>query len=230
MSLPYEMRDVQGPPPGWYPAWGKRGLDLLLGGLALALLSPVLLAIAAAIKLEDRGPVLYRQERIGRGGRPFLLTKFRSMCVGAERMGAGILVEDNDSRITRVGRIVRKLSLDELAQLFDVIRGDMSLVGPRPGLRYQAELYDPEQRRRLTVRPGITGWAQVNGRNAIRWPERIRLDVEYVDTLGLGRDLSIMFRTLPAVLSGSDQIADADYWKQRREQLRGEGQPTEQGS
>jgi lipopolysaccharide/colanic/teichoic acid biosynthesis glycosyltransferase len=230
MSLPYDMGDVPGPKPGWYAAFGKRGVDLLLGGLALVLLSPVLLAIAAAIKLEDRGPVLYRQERIGKDGKPFLLTKFRSMCIGAEKMGAGILVENNDSRITRVGWIIRKLSLDELAQLFDVIRGDMSLVGPRPGLRYQAELYDVEQRRRLTVRPGITGWAQVNGRNAIRWPERIRLDVEYVDTLSLSRDLSIMLRTLPAVLSGSDQIADADYWKQRREQLGRERQPTEQSS
>jgi lipopolysaccharide/colanic/teichoic acid biosynthesis glycosyltransferase len=152
------------------------------------------------------------------------------MCIGAEKMGAGILVENNDSRITRVGWIIRKLSLDELAQLFDVIRGDMSLVGPRPGLRYQAELYDEVQRRRLTIRPGITGWAQVNGRNAIRWPERIRLDVEYVDTLSLSRDLAIMLRTLPAVLSGSDQIADADYWKQRREQLGRERQPTEQSS
>jgi lipopolysaccharide/colanic/teichoic acid biosynthesis glycosyltransferase len=230
MSLPYDMRGVPGPKRGWYAAFGKRGVDLLLGGLALVLLSPVLLAIAAAIKLEDRGPVLYRQERIGKGGKPFLLTKFRSMCVGAETMGAGILVENNDSRITRVGWIIRKLSLDELAQLFDVIRGDMSLVGPRPGLRYQAELYDEVQRRRLTIRPGITGWAQVNGRNAIRWPERIRLDVEYVDTLSLSRDLAIMLRTLPAVLSGSDQIADADYWKQRREQLGRERQPTEQGS
>jgi lipopolysaccharide/colanic/teichoic acid biosynthesis glycosyltransferase len=229
MTLPYDMSEVRGPRPGWYARFGTRALDLLLGGLGLVLLSPLLAAIAVAIKLEDGGPVLYRQERIGMGGRPFPLTKFRSMCVGAEKMGAGILVESEDRRITRVGKLIRKLSLDELAQLLDVMRGDMSLVGPRPGLRYQAELYDAQQRRRLTVRPGITGWAQVNGRNAIRWPERIRRDVEYVDSMSLARDLSIMLWTLPAVLTGSDQIADADYWKQRREQLEREGRLSEPG-
>ncbi|MBP7148525.1 MAG: sugar transferase [Acidobacteria bacterium] len=206
-------------PDGFYARFGKRPFDLVAGVAVLVLLGLPMLLIAALIKLEDRGPVFYRQERIGRGGRPFLLTKFRSMVVGAENKGAGILVERNDSRITRVGRVLRKLSLDELAQVFDLLRGDMSLVGPRPGLRYQAELYDDEQRRRLLVRPGITGWAQVHGRNAIRWPERIRLDLEYIDRLSLWTDLVAIFKTIPAVLSGSDQIADADYWKQRRAEL-----------
>lgn len=204
------------PATGLYARCGKRAIDLCVGTVVLLLFGPLMLLIALLIKIEDRGPVLYRQERIGWNGRPFFLTKFRSMVQGAEKKGAGILVERNDSRITRVGRFLRKLSLDELTQIFDVLRGDMSLVGPRPGLPYQAELYDPEQRRRLTVRPGITGWAQIKGRNAITWPERIRLDLEYIDRMSLWRDIAIVFLTIPAVLSGSDQIADGDYWKNRR--------------
>ena len=210
---------VTGHPRGIYARFGKRAFDLLLAGAVLLVFAVPMLLIALAIRLEDGGPVFYRQERIGRDGRPFLLTKFRSMCVGAERKGAGILVEKNDSRITRVGRLIRKLSLDELPQLFDVLRGDMSVVGPRPGLRYQAELYDDTQRRRLAVRPGVTGWAQVNGRNAIAWPERIRLDVEYIERLSLAMDLRVLLRTIPAVLRGSGMIADADYWKNRRAEL-----------
>lgn len=212
------MTRPQGPPDTFYVRHGKRWLDLAVSLLVLILLGPLMLLIALAIKLEDGGPVFYRQERIGQGGRPYKLTKFRSMVVGAERMGAGILVERNDPRVTRVGRILRKLSLDELPQIFDVIRGDMSIVGPRPGLAYQVELYDDVQRRRLTVKPGITGWAQVSGRNAITWPERIEKDLEYIANLSLGRDLLILARTIPAVLSGADQIADADYWKKRREE------------
>ncbi len=210
---------VTGHPRGAYARFGKRVLDVLVAGALLLVFAVPMLLIALAIRLEDGGPVFYRQERIGRDGRPFLLTKFRSMCVGAERKGAGILVERNDSRITRVGRLIRKLSLDELPQLFDVLRGDMSVVGPRPGLRYQAELYDDTQRRRLAVRPGVTGWAQVNGRNAIAWPERIRLDVEYIDNLSFWMDVRVLARTIPAVLGGSDMIADADYWKERRAEL-----------
>jgi len=210
---------VPPPPNTFYARYGKRLLDLAISALVLLLAGPLMALIALAIKLEDGGPILYRQERIGQGGYPFLLTKFRSMVVGAERKGAGILVERNDSRITRVGRIIRKLSLDELAQVFDVIRGDMSIVGPRPGLRYQVELYDDEQRRRLSVRPGITGWAQVNGRNSIPWPERIRLDLEYIDNLSLWMDLKVILLTIPSVLKGSDLIADADYWKKKREEL-----------
>jgi lipopolysaccharide/colanic/teichoic acid biosynthesis glycosyltransferase len=202
-----------------YARFGKRLLDLAIGLAVLVVAGLPMLAIALAIKLEDGGPVFYRQERIGYKGRPFRLTKFRSMVLGAEHKGAGILVERNDNRITRIGRLIRKLSLDELAQVFDVLRGDMSIVGPRPGLRYQAELYDAEQRRRLDVRPGITGWAQVNGRNSIRWPERIRLDLEYVDNLTLLLDLRTILLTIPSVLKGSDQIADADYWKMRRAEL-----------
>ncbi len=217
--LPYTMEGVPGPRRGWYSAWGKRVFDLVIAAAVLLVLGPLMLLIALAIKIEDPGPVLYRQERVGLGGRPFLLTKFRSMCLGAEHKGAGILVERNDSRITRVGRIIRKLSLDELTQIFDVVRGEMSVVGPRPGLYYQAELYDATQRRRLSVRPGITGWAQVNGRNAIAWPERIRLDVIYIDKLSFTMDLKAICLTIPSVLTATDQIADADYWKRRRAEL-----------
>jgi lipopolysaccharide/colanic/teichoic acid biosynthesis glycosyltransferase len=202
-----------------YARWGKRGLDLTAGLAILLVFGLGMLIIALLIRLEDGGPVFYRQERIGRDGHAFRLTKFRSMVCGAEHQGAGIRVERNDSRITRIGRILRKLSLDELAQVFDVLRGDMSLVGPRPGLRYQTELYDAEQMGRLAVRPGITGWAQINGRNSIAWPQRIRLDLAYIDQLSLGMDIRILVRTIPAILAGSDQIADADYWKQRRAQV-----------
>jgi lipopolysaccharide/colanic/teichoic acid biosynthesis glycosyltransferase len=203
----------------FYARWGKRGLDLAVGLAILLVFGLGMLVIAVLIRLGDGGPVFYRQERIGRDGHAFRMTKFRSMISGAEHRGAGILVERNDARVTRVGRILRKLSLDELPQVFDVLRGDMSLIGPRPGLRYQAELYDAEQAGRLAVRPGITGWAQINGRNSIPWPQRIRLDLEYIDHLSLGRDIRILFRTIPAILAGSDQIADADYWQRRRAQM-----------
>ncbi len=205
-----------------YARWGKRGLDLGAGLVILLVSGLPMLVIALLVRLEDGGPVFYRQERIGRDGRAFLLTKFRSMVRGAEHRGAGIRVERNDSRITRVGRVLRRLSLDELAQVFNVLRGDMSLVGPRPGLRYQAELYDTTQAGRLAVRPGITGWAQINGRNAITWPERIRLDLQYIEQMSLGMDIQILLRTIPAALSGSDQIADVDYWKERRAQMEAE--------
>ena len=210
---------VPPPPARFYARRGKRLLDLAIALAVFLLFGWLLALIALAIKLEDGGPVLFRQERIGRFGYPFDLTKFRSMVIGAEHVGAGILVEKGDRRITRVGKLIRKLSLDELAQVFDVLRGSMSIVGPRPGMRYQAELYDETQRGRLAVRPGITGWAQVNGRNTIRWPERIRLDLEYIERLSPWMDLKTILLTIPSVLKGSDQIADADYWKQRRQEL-----------
>ena len=218
---------VPPPPARFYVRRGKRLLDLAIAAAVFLCFGWLMALIALAIKLEDRGPVLYRQERIGRFGYPFHLTKFRSMVLGAEHKGAGILVERGDRRITRVGRLIRKLSLDELAQLFDVVRGTMSIVGPRPGMRYQAELYDDAQRGRLAVRPGITGWAQVHGRNAIRWPERIRLDLEYIERLSLWMDVRTILLTIPSVLKGSDQIADADYWKQRRQELGRRGAPGE---
>jgi lipopolysaccharide/colanic/teichoic acid biosynthesis glycosyltransferase len=202
-------------PRTFYARRGKRVLDLVVSLAALAVLSPLLLLIVAAIKLDSRGCVFYRQERIGRDGRPFGLWKFRSMVVGAEHRGAGILVERDDARITRIGKWIRKLSLDEIPQLFNVVTGDMSIVGPRPGMRYQVELYDAAQRGRLAVRPGVTGWAQVNGRNAIEWPRRIELDLEYIERMTLALDLRIMLRTIPSVLAGGDMIAGRDYWKEK---------------
>lgn len=192
---------------------GKRVLDLLITLPALLVLAPLLCILAVWIKLDSSGPIFFTQERVGRGGRCFRLIKFRSMVVGAETKGAGILVEKNDLRITRSGAILRRTSMDELPQLINVLRGEMSLVGPRPTLRYQVEQYDAEQRRRLLVPPGLTGWAQVNGRKSLDWPSRIRLDLEYLDRVSLLTDLGIMFRTLPVVLGAEDPLARNDPWK-----------------
>lgn len=221
--IPYSMDSVPSPKRSLYVRVGKRAFDLFIAAGVLIFFGPLMVLIAFLVKLGDGGPILYRQERVGRNGELFPLTKFRSMCLNAEHQGAGILVEKNDNRITTIGKIIRKLSLDELTQIFDVIRGDMSVVGPRPGLLYQAELYDEEQRRRLTVNPGITGWAQVRGRNSIAWPERIRLDIEYIEALGFFKDIQIIMMTLPSVIFGSNQIAGADYWKNRRAELEREG-------
>jgi len=181
----------------------NRGLDAVLAGAGLALASPFLAVAALAVKLEDGGPVLYRQTRVGRDGRDFELLKLRTMVVGAERMGAGYAIDEGDPRITRAGRVLRKTSLDELPQLWNVLRGDMSVVGPRPTLRYQVEQYDERQRRRLEVRPGITGWAQVNGRASLSWAERIELDVWYVENRSPGLDLRILLRTPLALFRGT---------------------------
>src|SRR6059036_1129492 len=180
----------------------NRAADVALAGVALFAASPLLGLAALAIKLEDGGPVLYRQTRVGKDGVDFELLKLRTMVVGAETMGAGYAVNEGDSRITRAGRILRRLSLDELPQLWNVVRGDMSMVGPRPTLRYQVERYDERQRRRLDVKPGITGWAQVHGRAALPWPERIELDVWYIEHRSWRLDFQILMRTARMVLSG----------------------------
>jgi lipopolysaccharide/colanic/teichoic acid biosynthesis glycosyltransferase len=181
----------------------NRAADLVGAGVGLALASPLLAAAALAVKLEDGGPVLYRQRRVGLGGREFELLKLRTMVVGAERQGAGFAVDEGDSRITRVGRLLRRLSLDELPQLFNILRGDMSLIGPRPTLAYQVERYTPRQRRRLDVKPGLTGWAQIHGRAALPWEERIELDVWYVEHRSPLVDLTILLRTPLALFSGT---------------------------
>jgi lipopolysaccharide/colanic/teichoic acid biosynthesis glycosyltransferase len=178
-------------------------LDKAIAGAALALASPVLLAAALAVKLEDRGPVLYRQTRVGKDGADFELLKLRTMVVGAERQGAGFAVDKGDARITRVGAFLRRTSIDELPQLWNVWRGEMSLIGPRPTLRYQVERYDERQRRRLDVLPGLTGWAQIHGRAGLSWPERIELDVWYVDHRSPRTDLLILLRTPLALLGGT---------------------------
>lgn len=181
----------------------NRAADVALAGTALLVASPVLGLAALAIRLEDGGPVLYRQTRVGCGGVDFELLKLRTMVVGAERIGAGISVDAGDPRITRTGRILRRLSLDELPQLWNVVRGEMSVIGPRPTLRYQVEQYDDRQRRRLDVKPGITGWAQINGRAALPWAERIELDVWYVEHRSPLLDLRILARTPLALFRGT---------------------------
>jgi lipopolysaccharide/colanic/teichoic acid biosynthesis glycosyltransferase len=178
----------------------KRALDLAIAVAALVVTAPVMAAIAALIWLEDRDHVLLRQSRVGLHGEDFDLLKFRTMVPNAHELGTGWLIAEEDPRITRVGARLRKWSLDELPQVFNVLRGDMSIVGPRPTLRYQVEQYTPHQRRRLDVKPGITGWAQVKGRNSLRWPERIELDVWYVEHQSLLLDLRILARTVPMVL------------------------------
>ncbi len=179
-----------------------RTLDILIATAALALASPVLLVAAVAIRLESRGPVIYRHARLGRHGEPFELLKLRTMVQGAERMGAGLYIERGDARITRAGRFLRRFSLDELPNLVNVLRGELSIVGPRPTVAEQVERYTDHQRRRLEVKPGITGWAQVNGRTSLPWPERIELDVWYVDHRSVLLDLRILARTVRMLATG----------------------------
>ena len=179
-----------------------RALDILIAAAALVVLSPVLALAALAIRLESRGPVIYRHRRVGRGGRQFELLKLRTMVQGAEAMGAGLYIEDRDPRITRSGRLLRRFSLDELPNLVNVLRGDLAIVGPRPTVSEQVDLYTDHQRRRLEVRPGITGWAQVNGRASLPWPERIELDVWYVEHRSLRLDLRILARTVKLLVTG----------------------------
>jgi len=190
----------------------KRALDLTGALLALIVTSPLLAASGLAIKLEDRGPVLFRQLRVGLRGSDFEILKLRTMVVGAEHRGAGLAVNQGDERITRVGRALRRLSLDELPQLWNVVRGEMSLVGPRPTVRVQVDQYTPQQLRRLEVKPGITGWAQVNGRAALPWSERIELDVWYVDHRSLRLDLRILARTPSALFRGTYK-GETGGWK-----------------
>src|SRR5439155_2512524 len=172
-----------------------RLFDVVGAAVCLLAASPLLAAAAIAIKLGDHGPVFYRQNRVGKDGRDFELLKLRTMVVGAEKLGAGFAVDMGDPRITRVGRFLRRTSVDELPQLWNVIRGEMSVIGPRPTLRYQVERYDERQLRRLAVKPGITGWAQIHGRATLPWAERIELDVWYVEHRSPALDLKILART-----------------------------------
>ena len=180
----------------------NRALDLAVAGLLIVLTAPLLGLAALAIKLESRGPVIYRQRRIGKDGRPFELLKLRTMVTGAESMGAGVYVLEGDPRITRTGRLLRRFSLDELPNLVNVLRGDLAIVGPRPTVQEQVDGYTERQRRRLEVKPGITGWAQVNGRTSLPWPDRIELDVWYVEHRSLRLDLRILARTARLLATG----------------------------
>jgi lipopolysaccharide/colanic/teichoic acid biosynthesis glycosyltransferase len=190
----------------------RRAFDVACSALGLALASPLLGAAAAAIKLDDGGPVFYRQRRVGLGGSEFELVKLRTMVVGAEQVGAGYAVNEGDARITRAGRLLRRLSLDEVPQLWNVLRGDMAVIGPRPTLAYQVERYTPRQRRRLEVKPGITGWAQIHGRARLPWEERIELDVWYVEHRSPWLDLKILLRTPLALFAGTYK-GETGGWK-----------------
>ncbi len=181
----------------------NRAFDVAVAGVGLVLASPLLGLAALATKLDGGGPVLYRQMRVGRNGEDFEVLKLRTMVVGAERLGAGYAVDKGDARITRAGRVLRRTSIDELPQLWNILRGDMSVIGPRPTLRYQVEQYDERQRRRLEIRPGLTGWAQVQGRASLPWADRIELDVWYVDHRSPRVDLEILLRTPLALFRGT---------------------------
>jgi lipopolysaccharide/colanic/teichoic acid biosynthesis glycosyltransferase len=197
---------------------GKRALDILIAASVCVVASPALAAIAIAVKLEGRGPILFRQERVGRHGRTFEILKFRTLVYSQARDPSDYLISRTDPRITRVGAFLRRWSLDELPQLWNVLRGDMSIVGPRPTLAYQVERYDDFQRRRLEVLPGVTGWAQIGGRNTLSWPERIKLDVWYVDHRSLLLDLRILAATTVTLFRPSSIYNDAQGdWGEREE-------------
>jgi len=191
---------------GFYRAV-KRFLDVTASFLGLVLLSPLLLAVSILIKIDSRGHVIFRQKRIGRNGKVFEIYKFRSMCVGAEKTGSGVYSGKGDARVTRIGKILRATSIDELPQLLNILKGEMSFVGPRPPLTYHPwkyEEYTDFQKRMFEVRPGITGWAQVNGRKDVEWHKRIELNVWYVDHMSLLLDIKIMFMTAFKVLTNAD--------------------------
>jgi lipopolysaccharide/colanic/teichoic acid biosynthesis glycosyltransferase len=189
------------------PRWA----DLVIATIGLVLVSPLLAAIAIAIKLESRGPVFYRQRRVGKGGEVFEMFKLRTMRRGADPIGVGTAVTADDPRVTRVGRLLRRYSLDELPNLLNVLRGEMRIVGPRATLPAQVELYTPRQHRRLDLRPGVTGWAQIHGRAGIPWEERIELDVWYVEHRSFWLDLKILARTPMALLGGAGDVAPDPY-------------------
>ena len=185
----------------------KRLLDIVLSLFMLIVLSPFLIIIAILIKLDSKGPVIFKQKRIGLNGKVFEIYKFRTMCVGAEQMKGGVYSDNSDPRITKIGRILRATSGDELIQAFNVLRGDMSFIGPRPPLTYHPwpyEEYTDEQKRMFEVRPGITGWAQVNGRKDVEWHRRIELNVWYVDNLSFLLDVKIFFLTIFKIFTNAD--------------------------
>jgi len=180
----------------------RRAFDVVVAATALMLSAPLLAIAIVAIRLESRGHPIYRQRRVGRGGREFDVLKLRTMVDGAESIGAGLAIDAGDPRITRVGRLLRRTSLDELPNLINVLRGEMAIVGPRPTVPVQVAQYTERQRRRLAVRPGITGWAQINGRTSLPWSQRIELDLWYIEHRTWRLDLQILLRSARLVLGG----------------------------
>ena len=195
----------------------KRGLDLLIAGLGSIVCAPVVALLALAVRLESAGHPIYTQTRIGRDGEPFTIYKLRTMVSGAEFSGAGLAINQGDDRITRVGAFLRRTSLDELPNLWNVLRGEMSIVGPRPTVPIQVAQYTERERGRLSVKPGITGWAQIHGRASLPWPERIELDLWYVEHQSLALDLRILARTAEMVLTGRGLYkGETGGWKPSR--------------
>ena len=187
----------------------KRVFDIFAATIAAVILSPIMVVTAIAIKLDSPGPVIFKQDRLGLGGKVFKIYKFRSMCQGAEHTGTGVYSGSDDMRVTKVGKIIRATSIDELPQLFNIIKGDMSFIGPRPPLTYHPwdiSEYTEEQFRMFSVRPGISGWAQVHGRKEVEWHERIRLNVWYVDHMSLLLDIKILFMTFIKVIKNDDNV------------------------
>lgn len=185
----------------------KRIFDFIIATIALIVFSPFLLITAILIKLDSKGPVFFKQERLGKNGVPFKIWKFRSMCVGAEKKGTGVYSYKGDARITKVGKIIRATSIDELPQLVNILIGDMALIGPRPALTYHPwpyEQYTEHQKHMFDVLPGVTGWAQVNGRKEVPWPERIELNVWYAKNMSLWLDLKIFFMTIFKVATNAN--------------------------
>ncbi len=185
----------------------KRAADVVISVFMLVVLFPFLTIVAILIKLESKGSVIFKQERIGMNGKVFNIYKFRSMCVGAEKMGTGQYSFKGDTRVTKIGKIIRALSIDELPQLVNIIKGDMSLIGPRPVLTYHPwrfDEYTDEQKKRFTLRPGVTGLAQINGRKTLDWEERIKFDVYYTENLSFITDLKIFFKTIIKVICASN--------------------------
>lgn len=196
----------------------KRILDVVISLIALIILSPILLIVAIAIKIESKGPIIFKQQRIGKDGKVFNIYKFRSMVVGAEKMGTGVYSKKDDNRVTKVGKFIRMTSIDELPQLVNILKGEMSIIGPRPVLTYHPwkyEEYTEEQLKRFNVRPGVTGWAQVHGRKDVEWHERIKLDVYYVENISFLLDVKIFFKTIIQVLSMKDNVNKEETAKQK---------------
>ena len=190
-----------------YLRFFKRFFDILVSFIALVCCSPIFLIVAIAIKLESKGPAIFKQTRLGRFGKPFQIYKFRSMCIGAEKQGSGQYSFKNDPRVTKVGRFIRATSIDELPQLVNILRGEMSLIGFRPPLTYHPwpyEAYAQEQKRMFELRPGVTGWAQIHGRKEVMWDDRIRMNIYYVENVSFMLDVRIFFTTIWKVLSNAD--------------------------
>lgn len=196
----------------------KRGMDIVFSGLFLLAGAIPLLVVALLVKIDSQGPALFKQERLGKDGKPFWIYKFRSMVVGAEKTGSGVYSGRNDARVTKIGKILRATSIDELPQLINILKGEMSFIGPRPALTYHPwkfEEYTEEQKKMFAVRPGVTGWAQVNGRKEVEWPKRIEMNVWYVEHMSFLLDVKIFFKTILKVFTNADNVNSTETAKKR---------------